>query len=105
MLIFLTIQKSFPEVPTSCLENCLTLETKILRSKGVLWNLQLLRRQLFCSNRTSFSSSADVDLYRRMGLSSLCSTPNNNCQPDINIKPYVHLPGYCGGLSDHRTLL
>lgn len=51
---------------------------------------QLLRRQLFRSNRTSFSSSVDVDLYGRMGLSSLCSAPNNNCRPDSNIKPYVH---------------
>lgn len=73
-----------------CLEYCLTLKIKILRSKGVLRNLQLLRRQLFRSNRTSFSSSVDVDLYGRMGLSSLCSPPNNNCQPDSNIKPYVH---------------
>lgn len=62
---------------------------KISRLKCVLWNLQLLRRQLFCSNRTSSSSSVDVDLYGRMGLSSLFHF-NNNCQSDSNIKPYVH---------------
>lgn len=72
--IFLAIQKLFPEVPTGCLEYSVTLETKILRLlKSVSCGICSYYADN-CSNRTSSSSSVDVDLCGRMGLSSLCST-------------------------------